>query len=126
MERTYAFGLFETDALLPAQFYANFRQGAPAYAERRLMMAVLQDALECFRKHAFARDSRGKQLFREAREWIFDADRHWCYSFENICEALGIDASYVRRGLEDWYLHTQSNPHRTEMPHFPRRSPRAR
>ncbi len=124
MERSS--GLFEPDALLPAQFCANFRQGSPAYPERRLMMAVLQDALECFRKHAFSRDHRSQQIFREAHDWIFAADRQWWYSFENICDALGLDPDYVRRGLEEWYARAKENPGDSSLPQFPRRSPRGR
>jgi hypothetical protein len=124
MER--GFGLFESDAIAPDQFYANFRQGSPAYAERRLMMAVLQDALDCFRKHAFSQDQRSRQIFRDAQDWIFAADRQWCYSFENICDALGLDPDYVRRGLERWYREAQQNPGKAILPQFPRRSPRSR
>jgi len=51
-----SFGLFEPDALLPAQFYAAFRGGSSVRGEKRLMLAVLEDALDCFQKYAVARD----------------------------------------------------------------------
>jgi len=53
-----SFGLFEPDALLPAQFYAAFRGGSGVRGEKRLMLAVLEDALDCFQKYAAARDGR--------------------------------------------------------------------
>ena len=97
-----SFGLFEPDALLPAQFYAAFRGGSAVRGEKRLMLAVLEDALDCYQKYAFARDGHGRQLFAEACEWIASESREWFFSFENICETLEITPEYLRRGLETW------------------------
>lgn len=97
-----SFGLFEPDALLPAQFYAAFRGSTAVRGEKRLMLAVLEDALDCYQKYAFARDGHGRQLFDEANEWISSGNRVWFFSFENICETLGINPEYLRRGLENW------------------------
>src|SRR5215831_14959643 len=95
-----SFGLFEPDALLPAQFYAAFRGGSAVRGEKRLMLAVLEDALDCYQKYAFARDGHGKQLFSEAYEWIDSTNREWFFAFENICETLEINPEYLRRGLD--------------------------
>jgi hypothetical protein len=97
-----SFGLFEPDALLPAQFYAAFRGGSGVRGEKRLMLAVLEDALDCFQKYAACRDGHGQQLFEEARQWIGSEDRGWFFSYENICETLEINPQYLRRGLESW------------------------
>ncbi len=92
-------GLFEPDALLPAQFYAAFRTGSAIAGEKRLMLAVLEDALDCYRKYADAVDAPGRQLFRDVDIWITSRDRRWYYSYENICDTLEIDADYLRDGL---------------------------
>ncbi|MFN8642963.1 MAG: hypothetical protein U0802_15400 [Candidatus Binatia bacterium] len=97
-----SFGLFEPDALLPAQFYAAFRGGSGVRGEKRLMLAVLEDALDCFQKDAVARDGHGQQLFDEAHQWIVSNDRGWFFSYENICETLEINPEYLRRGLQNW------------------------
>ena len=97
-----SFGLFEPDALLPAQFYAAFRGGSGVRGEKRLMLAVLEDALDCFQKYAACRDGHGQQLFEEAHQWIKSNDRGWFFSYENICETLEINPEYLRRGLEGW------------------------
>jgi hypothetical protein len=97
-----SFGLFEPDALLPAQFYSAFRGGSGVRGERRLMLAVLEDALDCFQKYASARDGHARQLFDEAYAWIVSGDLGWFYSYENICETLEINPEYLRRGLERW------------------------
>ena len=70
--------------------------------EKRLMLAVLQDALDCYQKYAFAKDSHGRQLFADAEEWISCEDRDWYFSFENICETLEITPAYLRRGVQEW------------------------
>ena len=97
-----SFGLFEPDALLPAQFYAAFRGGSGVSGEKRLMLAVLQDALDCYQKYAFAKDGPGQQMFADADEWIADEDRGWYFSFENICEILEINPAYLRQGVKRW------------------------
>lgn len=66
------------------------------------MLAVLEDAIDCYRKYAFAKDGPGRQLFADASGWISCDDRGWCFSFENICEALEINPDYLRRGMQKW------------------------
>ncbi len=97
-----SFGLFEPDALLPAQFYSAFRGGSSVRGEKRLMLAVLQDALDCYQKYAFVKDGPGRQLFADANGWISSDDRHWYFSFENICDILEINPDYLRRGVQQW------------------------
>ena len=88
--------------LLPAQFFAAFRRAGGLDRERLLMLAVLEDAVDCYHKYAHARDPRGRVMFNESREWVASADRAWLFSFENICDTLEINAEYVRRGLREW------------------------
>jgi len=61
-------GLFQPDTLLPSQFFDRVRRRSEHDGERRLMIAVLEDAVDVFRKQAGADDERGQQLFREAEE----------------------------------------------------------
>ena len=95
-------GLFEPDVLLPAQYFAAFRRSGGLERERLLMLAVLEDAIDCFQKYAHAKDPRGRQMFDESRDWVTSDDRSWLFSFENICDTLEISAEYVRRGLREW------------------------
>lgn len=66
------------------------------------MLAVLEDAIFCFQKYLFARDISGNKLFREAQDWILEEDQEGPFSFENICEVLGIGPNYLRQGLLRW------------------------
>src|SRR5437879_13882021 len=70
--------------------------------EERLMQAVLENAIEYLQKYVLATDERGKKLFQEAEEWILDKDSDWFFSFENICEVLGLHPDYIRQGLLCW------------------------
>ena len=92
----------EPDMVLPSQFFAGHKRTAYTDGERRLMLAVLEDAVRCFRKRMRARDAKGRQLFREAEEWFTATDRSWFFSFANVCEALDLDADYVREGVLAW------------------------
>ena len=71
------------------------------------MLAVLQDAVVCFQEHAAAKCKRKQSLHREAQEWISSTDRTYLFSFENVCEALGFDANYMRAGLMRWKRETR-------------------
>jgi hypothetical protein len=94
--------LFQPDTLLPEQYFETFRRKAHLEPEKRLMLAVLEDAIGCFQKYLFVRDSKGRSLFREAEEWISEEGSDWLFSFENICEVLGFSPKYVRQGLLEW------------------------
>lgn len=70
--------------------------------EEGLMLAVLDNAIECFQKYVLAQREREKRLFREAEEWIVEKDSDWFFSFENICETLQLYPDYIRQGLLCW------------------------
>lgn len=94
--------LFQPDTLLPAQYLETFRRKAHLEPEKRLMLAVLEDAVVCFQKYLLTRDGKGRAMFREAEEWIMEEDSDWLFSFESVCEVLGFDPQYVRQGLVRW------------------------
>ena len=92
-------GLFVPDTMLPSQYFDRMARRSEYEGERRLMIAVLEDAVDVYRKLAGARDARRQQMFRDAEEWIESDERTWIFSFQNICDVLGIEAEYLRRGL---------------------------
>lgn len=101
MSDTYAH-LLQPDTLLPAQYFAALKRKGAHEPERRLAVAVLQDAVDCFQKHLRARERKARQLFLDAEEWICSEDRSWPFSFENVCDLLQINPEYLRRGLMQW------------------------
>jgi hypothetical protein len=70
--------------------------------EEGLMLAVLDNAIECFQKYVLAQREREKRLFQEAEEWILEKNSDWFFSFENICETLQLYPDYIRQGLLCW------------------------
>ena len=98
--------LFQPDTMLPSQYFAAaLRRRGALKPERRLIVAVLQDAIECYQKNLFARDGKARQLYADAEEWIDSDDRSHYFSFENICEILEMNPVFVRRGLHEWRHH---------------------
>jgi len=94
--------LVSPEILLPSQFYQRMRQQRVLEGERRLMLAILEDAVACFQKYAGATRPRSRRLFQEAEEWFLETDSSWVFSFESICSVLNIDAQYFRRNLMRW------------------------
>lgn len=92
--------MFQPDTMLPSQYFAAMRKRVPQEAEYRLIVAVLEDAIDCFQKHCDACDSKTRQLFEDAAQWVGSEDRTWPFSFLNICDVLNLDPSYVREGLQ--------------------------
>jgi hypothetical protein len=70
--------------------------------EEGLLLAMLEMATEDFQKYVLAKDSQGKELFRDAEEWILSKGTRWFFSFENVCRHLQLDPAYIRRGLMNW------------------------
>ena len=90
-------GALEPWTLLPSQWAAG--EGPGASGERRLMAAVLADAMRLYVKHARSRFAGGQLLFRETAEWFGSRDRSWLLSYENVCDVLGIHAQRLRERL---------------------------
>lgn len=97
-----AMSIFQPDILIDAQFHASQRSRFHLDPERVLMLAVLQDAVLCFQEHVTAKCKRKQSMHDSAEQWISNKDRSYLFSFENVCDALGFDANYMRQGLARW------------------------
>jgi hypothetical protein len=95
-------GFSAPDVVLATQFFTELRGRAAAEGERLLMVAVLEDAAHCFRKHLFAIDRRSQSLFEEAEEWLMEEDTGAAFSFLHICESLDLEPRYIRLALRKW------------------------
>src|SRR5687768_4566739 len=89
--------------VLPEQFQevsvGPHRQGP----EARLLRAVLEDALWCFQQQFLPCYGKDRRLAREAEIWFFSNTSDWPFSFVRICDVLGLEPEYLRRGLRQWY-----------------------
>ncbi len=94
--------LFQPDTLLSAQYFDNMRRRTLLEPEKRLMLAILEDAVNCFRENLSAESGKRKILFNDVEQWIRADGSDWVFSFDHICEALGFTPAYVRQGLLRW------------------------
>jgi hypothetical protein len=85
----------EPDVIVPSHFLPR----TMATPEKRLLLAVLEEAVRTFQRYVLATGRRSRAMFTEVETWFASEDTAWLYSFVAICDALGIDATYVRSGL---------------------------
>ena len=97
-----AFALFQPDVLLPSQYLDTTRRKTYLEPEKKLMLAILEDAIWCFQNGLLATDARRKSLLSEAKEWIMEEGRERLFAFENVCDILDLNPRYIRKGLAAW------------------------
>ncbi len=101
-DRTFAadnINVFEPDVLLPEQHARRTGVRRSQRGEHRLMMAILEDAVDVYLKHAGAKPGIKRALFDEAERWIEDSDTTWIFAFESICHVFDLDPAAIRDGL---------------------------
>jgi hypothetical protein len=75
-----------------------------ANPHRQLMAAVLQTAVDDYWDSVRPRSAGygtlgARRRSRRARSYVLSNDRMWPFSFENLCDALDLDAATLRRAL---------------------------
>jgi hypothetical protein len=90
------------DVITPEQFYDSRRDDSAIAPVKRLMMAVLEDALRCFQNNANAKSGPRKRLFAEAEQWLCEETGDSPFSFDTVCDTLGIEPEFLRGGLRQW------------------------
>jgi hypothetical protein len=98
---------FEADTLASERYQSVF-QSPQVSPEKQLMMAVLDDAVQSFLAGIKARNTKALRQFEEARMWITEMDSHWIFSFDSICNLLGLDPDYLRSGLQKLKAETRA------------------
>lgn len=91
--------LFEPLTIMPAQYFTALRRRAARHGEKRLMIAILEDAVAVYLGHREPTTSKRRRLFRDTERWLRSRDTTWVFSFERICEMLDLDPAWIRRGL---------------------------
>lgn len=86
------------EVILPSQYFDTTR--ADLSPVQRMLLALLQDALECAMNRGGSR--RLIRLRREAHYWIFARGAVAPLTFVEVCAALNIDPGYLRDGLMRW------------------------
>jgi hypothetical protein len=94
--------IFQPDTLVSAQYFGNLRRNTVLEPEQKLMFAILEDAIDCYRTNVLTHNGKGKTLFYETESWIVESGSDWIFSFDSVCEALGFNPEYIREGLFRW------------------------
>jgi len=85
----------EPHTILPSQF---FRHGL-ATPETRLLLAVLEEALNTRQRHLVATDRRSRVILAEVEAWFRSDDTARLCAFVAICNALDIEPTWMRTRL---------------------------
>jgi hypothetical protein len=75
----------------------DFIDALPADGERKLMLAVLIDAIRTLSQQFNAARGIHRHAWLQDQAWVSSEDHATPFSFINICSALGLNAGYVRR-----------------------------
>ena len=77
--------------------------------ERALMSALLFDGVMNYLSFVRRKGKGGGKRYREAFNWVHCKQSDYVFSFEGVCEGLGINAQSLRLGLinasnsiDDW------------------------
>jgi hypothetical protein len=111
-------GIFEPEAVMPEQFHASIEPGVHG-GERRLMAALLSDGVEAYIAQVTKSNSSSQievaaqPSTSDAVDWVETRDYSYVFSFDMVCQSLGIDADYLRLGLNR-YIQAMSSAESAE------------
>jgi hypothetical protein len=95
--------------VLPAQY---LRQASLHLVEpqKRLMLAVLRTVVDDYggapHTRAANRGAISRRDAQQAAAYVASRDRSWPFSFESICETIGLDPDRLRQGLREMVRET--------------------
>jgi hypothetical protein len=106
-EDRYPMDVFERiisdDVIARSEFFDSRKRQAYNAPLRRLMLAVLRDALDCLSSgESHGASTAQRKAAREAAEWISDTSAEHLFSFGCVCETLGIHPGALRDSLRNW------------------------
>ncbi len=111
------------------QEQAEAERAASAQGTRALMFAVLEEAIVCLRRGASHPNAAIRFQAAQAIRWVQSSDEKWVFSFENVCQALNLEADRLRIALlrmvpKENSVETQRHrlSHRVDRPRRPLRA----
>ena len=69
--------------------------------ERSLLAALLFDGIQAYIGFALAQTTEQKAHYLEALNWVMDLTAEEPFSFNGVCDALGVCPEYLRLGLSN-------------------------
>jgi len=107
------------DQILPCQYF-DVSGGHRLTGEQRLMLALLADAINVYQQGLRSGNTRKRLLLVDAERWIMAGpkNRH-AFSFDSVCDALGINPGMLRRRILAWKHELRHNVHKSAAtPHL--------
>lgn len=99
--------------LLPRSLFRFLRNATAGQGERRLAVAVLEEAVDCLEERRRNPEQVARLTIWEAEQWFESQDAEWPFSFMNVCLVLHLDAEAIRERIR---LRRQGNSPRLEPP----------
>jgi hypothetical protein len=102
------------DVILRSQFFEMVGTRTLS-SEQRLMLAVLADAINVVQEFSGANSPRKRNSFNDAWNWFFTKGITSPLSFDNVCDALGIDSKGLRWRLSELVAGRGGSPLRLRL-----------
>ena len=93
---------FSDDLDVLATLGGGESRGTDYTGTKALMLAILEDGVRAYLGPT-------PRLRAEAELWVTNPQRRWIFSFDIICETLGLEPDSVRTVLQTWRA-TQTSP----------------
>jgi hypothetical protein len=104
--------------ILPCQYY-DTSGGHRLSGEQRLMLALLADAINVYQQGVLSRSTRKRLLYVDSERWIMAGARAGhAFSFETVCDALGINPAVLRRRMVAWKHRVRGDEASRVAPHL--------
>lgn len=90
---------FVPELLLPGQYTDLMRRSSALSPHQKLALAIINDALFCWRHMRKSPLRPNRVISYEAEHWLLAEVTTFPFSFHACCDALGWDGDWVRKGL---------------------------
>ena len=86
----------DVGTITPSQYRGHVRLARYQAGRLRVHIALIEDAVKCWKGEGGTNPGQRKRYRQEAEEWLFDESFDGPFSFYVIAEALGIEPSWFR------------------------------
>ncbi|MFM7734417.1 MAG: hypothetical protein ACKPBU_00335 [Alphaproteobacteria bacterium] len=84
--------------ILPEQLFGDSGEGSPLRGVKGLLIAMIEDAVVCL-EGAKSRSAKTRMAAVETLRWVRSTDTSYAFSFESICDVLGLEVDRMRRKM---------------------------
>jgi len=107
--------VFGPEIILPVQFAIPREGEGRCSGERRLMLAVLEDAVVTLKTHLRGPSVHSRRIVAEIENWLASGSRSHTFAFATICDVLGFDVLAVRQAIKEWTRTQYDDPRYRRM-----------